>query len=65
MSKSSICTLLAEASCCIDEDNKHTEAINNLIKQAREQQNTDNADIFDGGNNDEHDQPVNYRYSIL
>lgn len=30
LSKASICTILAEAICSIDEDNKHTEAIQNL-----------------------------------
>lgn len=34
-SKSSICTMLAEAVCSIDEDNKHTEGINNLIAKAQ------------------------------
>lgn len=34
-SKSSICTMLAEAVCSIDEDNKHTECINNLIAKAQ------------------------------
>lgn len=35
LSKSSICTMLAEAVCSIDEDNKHTESINNLIGKAQ------------------------------
>lgn len=35
LSKSSICTMLAEAVCSIDEDNKHTEGINNLIAKAQ------------------------------
>lgn len=34
-SKSSVCTMLAEAVCSIDEDNKHTEGINNLIAKAQ------------------------------
>lgn len=34
-SKSSICTMLAEAVCAIDEDNKHTEGINNLITKVQ------------------------------
>lgn len=46
MSKSAICTMLAEASCSIDEDCKHTEAINALIKQARERQKS-GEDTFD------------------
>lgn len=36
VTKSSICYTLAEAICSIDEDNKHTEAINDLIKQAQD-----------------------------
>lgn len=36
--KSSICNILAEAICFIDEDNKHTDAINALIQQARDSQ---------------------------
>lgn len=35
LSKSSICTTLAEAICSIDEDNKHTEGIQNLITKAQ------------------------------
>lgn len=35
ISKSSICTTLAEAICSIDEDNKHTEAIQNLVSKAQ------------------------------
>lgn len=35
LSKSSICTTLAEAICSIDEDNKHTEAIQNLVTKAQ------------------------------
>lgn len=35
LSKSSICTTLAEAICSIDEDNKHTEAIHNLVMKAQ------------------------------
>lgn len=35
LSKSSICTTLAEAICSIDEDNKHTEAIQNLITKGQ------------------------------
>lgn len=38
LSKSAICYILAEAICSIDEDNKHTEAINALIRQAQESQ---------------------------
>lgn len=34
--KSSICNILAEAICSIDEDNKHTESITALINHARE-----------------------------
>lgn len=36
--KASICNILAEAICSIDEDNKHTDAIIALINQARESQ---------------------------
>lgn len=36
--KASICNILAEAICSIDEDNKHTDAIQMLIKQTRESQ---------------------------
>ncbi|KAJ6641087.1 hypothetical protein Bhyg_06022 [Pseudolycoriella hygida] len=36
--KSSICNVLAEAICSIDEDNKHTESITALINYARESQ---------------------------
>lgn len=36
--KSSICNILAEAICSIDEDNKHTESITALINYARESQ---------------------------
>lgn len=35
LSKSSICTTLAEAICSIDEDNKHTEGIHNLVSKAQ------------------------------
>lgn len=35
LSKSSICTTLAEAICSIDEDNKHTEGIQNLVTKAQ------------------------------
>lgn len=35
LSKSSICTTLSEAICSIDEDNKHTEGIRNLILKAQ------------------------------
>lgn len=38
--KSSICNILAEAICSIDEDNKHTDAIIALINQARDSQRT-------------------------
>lgn len=41
MTKSAICIMLAEASCGIDEDNKHTEAIEDLINRAKERQCTD------------------------
>lgn len=34
LSKSSICTTLSEAICSIDEDDKHTEGIQNLISKA-------------------------------
>lgn len=34
LSKSSICTTLSEAICSIDEDNKHTESIRNLVTRA-------------------------------
>lgn len=34
LSKSSICTTLAEAICSIDEDNKHTEGIHNIVSKA-------------------------------
>lgn len=46
LSKSSICMILAEAICSIDEDNKHTEAINNLVLRSRNFMHTDdeNAD---------------------
>ncbi|XP_058464098.1 uncharacterized protein LOC131438241 [Malaya genurostris] len=40
--KSVICQTLAEAICCIDEDNKHTDQINSLINQARESQRSAN-----------------------
>lgn len=36
--KASICNLLAEAICSIDEDHKHTDALQALINQARESQ---------------------------
>ena len=35
LSKATICNILAEGICSIDEDNKHTDAINNLINQAK------------------------------
>lgn len=35
LSKSSICSTLAEAICSIDEDNKHTEGIHNLVERAQ------------------------------
>lgn len=35
LSKSSICSTLAEAICSIDEDNKHTEGIHNLVTRAQ------------------------------
>lgn len=35
LSKSSICSTLAEAICSIDEDNKHTEGIHNLVTKAQ------------------------------
>lgn len=35
LSKSSICTTLAEAICSIDEDNKHTESIRSLILKSQ------------------------------
>lgn len=35
LSKSSICTTLAEAICSIDEDNKHTEGIQNLVAKGQ------------------------------
>lgn len=47
MSKAAICTMLAEASCCIDEDNKHTESINDLIRQARDRRGYEEAGTFD------------------
>lgn len=47
MSKSSVCMMLAEASCCIDEDNKHTDAINNLIKQAKQRQNVEDTELLE------------------
>lgn len=37
-SRTSICNILAEAICSIDEDHKHTDAIHLLINQARESQ---------------------------
>lgn len=37
ISKSSICLSLSEAIVCIDEDNKHTEGIRNLITRAQGQ----------------------------
>lgn len=48
-SKASICNILAEAICSIDEDNKHTEAIAKLINQARESQrnSSDSEDMDD------------------
>lgn len=58
MSKSAICILLAEASCCIDEDNKHTEAINDLIRQAKERQCADSG-LFDMGDENLADAQVN------
>lgn len=42
LSKSSICTTLAESVCSIDEDNKHTEAIQNLITKAQNYATTEN-----------------------
>lgn len=50
LSKSSICTTLAEAICSIDEDNKHTEAIQNLITKAN---NYISIELNHDGNNDE------------
>lgn len=44
ISKSSICTTLAEAICSIDEDNKHTEGIQNLISKALNYATTENDD---------------------
>lgn len=46
LSRSSICNILAEAICSIDEDNKHTEAINNLVLRSQKFTQTDdvNAD---------------------
>lgn len=38
LTKATICNILAEAICSIDEDNKHTDAISALINQARESQ---------------------------
>lgn len=48
-SKASICNILAEAICSIDEDNKHTEAIAKLINQTRESQrsSSDSEDMDD------------------
>lgn len=48
--KSSICNVLAEAICSIDEDNKHTESITALINYARESQRSkgDLDDLADG-----------------
>ncbi|XP_055315065.1 uncharacterized protein LOC129575443 [Sitodiplosis mosellana] len=49
LSKSSICTTLAEAICSIDEDNKHTEGIQNLITKAQYYITTDNIVINERG----------------
>lgn len=46
--KSSICNVLAEAICSIDEDNKHTESITALINYARESQRS-KGDLDDTG----------------
>lgn len=51
MNKSAICIMLAEASCCIDEDNKHTEAINELIRQAKERMSSDGGLFYMGDKN--------------
>ena len=40
--KATICQILAEAICSIDEDNKHTDQIISLINQARDSQRTTN-----------------------
>lgn len=53
-SKVSICNVLAEAICSIDEDHKHTEAIEKLIQLVRESQRSatlsdDDDDDVDGG----------------
>lgn len=38
LSRATLCGMLAEAICSIDEDNKHTEALQDLIRVARESQ---------------------------
>lgn len=49
--KSSICNILAEAICSIDEDNKHTDAIQLLINQARDSQRA--TEMTDGSDDEE------------
>jgi protein KIAA0825 len=46
-SKVSICTILAEAICFIDEDNKHTEQIMQLINKAKDSQRTSDGEEFE------------------
>lgn len=52
LSKSSICMILAEAICSIDEDNKHTEAINNLVLRSQHFAHTDD-DVLEDDSLDE------------
>lgn len=66
MSKSAICTMLAEASCCIDEDNKHTDAIDELIKHAKYRQRSDGVQLeVDDENATESEVKVHLKMFIL
>lgn len=56
LSKSSICMILAEAICSVDEDNKHTEGIRNLILKSQNFTSIDNA--MENNNFDEMDEPM-------
>lgn len=55
LSKSSICMILAEAICSIDEDNKHTEAISNLVFRSQQFTQTEDEIIEDDTSHDEID----------
>lgn len=51
--KASICNILAEAICSIDEDNKHTDAIQALLTQARESKRATEMSDEDGDDDDD------------